>query len=85
MCDGLTTITVQGSRCGRTKGVKVRAPPMDRSVLSASSTSAPADHIRVQPHPCAGGAYGSSALLTGPQTEGIYGRLVSKVEFNQSD
>ena len=43
----------------------------NRPVLSGFSTSAQADHIKTQLHPCAGGAYGSSALLTGPQTEGI--------------
>lgn len=30
------------------------------------------NYIILQLHPCAGGAYGSSPLFTGPHTDGIY-------------
>ena len=74
--DGTTT-TMIAILVG-TMGVKARAPPM---VLSKAVPrfrfllGAPADHIKIQLHPFVGGAYGSSALLTGPQTDGICGRV----------
>ena len=40
------------------------------AVLRTNSTT-PRYYITTQLHPCAGGAYGSSPFVTGPQTEGI--------------
>ena len=65
-------------RLWRRQSCQVRAPPKDVSTTVLRfrlSTSAPAGHIKTQLHPCVGGAYGSSALLTGPQTEGICARM----------
>lgn len=58
---------------GKANGSTVTVLRADFGMRVASySRNQDVDYINTQEHPCAGGAYGSSPLPTGPHTDGTW-------------